>query len=121
MTPMAIKHDSSTRIEWPLAGWIRLLTVRATVRANDASWPHSVRQRPAQVDPQLPFDPTRGLWPVANWNGHSRGISAGKSSAIADVQVMALIGRLDGTSGRSHLRSRKRRVRTVQSKFAKKR
>lgn len=34
-----MKHDSSSRIEWPLAGWIRLLTVRATVRANDASWP----------------------------------------------------------------------------------
>jgi hypothetical protein len=47
-------------------------------------------------DPLRPFDPTRGLWPVANWNGHSRGVSAGKSSAFADAQLLPLIGRLHG-------------------------
>jgi hypothetical protein len=30
------------------------------------------------LDPQLPFDPMPRLWQVANWNGHSRGVSADK-------------------------------------------
>jgi hypothetical protein len=46
------------------------------------------------IDPQLPFDPTQALWPVANWNGQSHGVLAGKSSAIADVQVPRLARQL---------------------------
>jgi len=39
------------------------------------------------VDPQLTFDLMRGLWQVATWNGHSRGVSASKLSAIADSRA----------------------------------
>jgi len=33
------------------------------------------------IDPEPSFEPMLGLWPIASWNGHSRGLPVGKFSA----------------------------------------
>lgn len=43
-------------------------------------WPLSsdaFDERTDEVRPTIAFRPMRGLWPVANWNGHLRSVSAG--------------------------------------------
>ncbi|OXC71738.1 hypothetical protein BSU04_45645 [Caballeronia sordidicola] len=44
-----VRAAQPSRIEWALAGWIRRVNVRATVRANDASWPASVDDLAATI------------------------------------------------------------------------
>ncbi len=60
--------------------------------------------RPAVADPQLPFDPMRGLWEVANWNGHSRGVSAGELSTFTVTQPSSLQWFHNDRYRRSHRR-----------------
>ncbi|MGF6725219.1 hypothetical protein P3T43_004590 [Paraburkholderia sp. GAS41] len=44
-----------------------------------------------EFDLQPPFDLVQGLWSFARWNGHSRGLLAGKLSACSDVQAAMLV------------------------------